>query len=240
MEIKEFEQEIFNLAEKIGIQLKSKEIELFCSYMKNLLEWNTKINLTAITEQKEIILKHFIDSLTIHSYIEEKNTIMDVGTGAGFPGIPIKIIKKDCNITLLDSLNKRIMFLRDSIDKLGLKHIEAVHARAEEVGREVKYREKYDIVVSRAVAPLNILVEYLIPFVKVGGKVICMKGPKIEEELKQAQKAINQLGGTIDKIDNLKLPDTEIERNIILIKKWKNTPKEYPRKAGIPSKNPIV
>lgn len=240
MEIKEFEQEIFNLAEKIGIQLKSKEIELFCSYMKNLLEWNTKINLTAITEQKEIILKHFIDSLTIHSYIEEKNTIMDVGTGAGFPGIPIKIIKKDCNITLLDSLNKRIMFLRDSIDKLGLEHIEAVHARAEEVGREVKYREKYDIVVSRAVAPLNILVEYLIPFVKVGGKVICMKGPKIEEELKQAQKAINQLGGTIDKIDNLKLPDTEIERNIILIKKWKNTPKEYPRKAGIPSKNPIV
>ena len=234
MEIKEFEQEIFNLAEKIGIQLKSKEIELFCSYMKNLLEWNTKINLTAITEQKEIILKHFIDSLTIHSYIEEKNTIMDVGTGAGFPG------KKDCNITLLDSLNKRIMFLRDSIDKLGLEHIEAVHARAEEVGREVKYREKYDIVVSRAVAPLNILVEYLIPFVKVGGKVICMKGPKIEEELKQAQKAINQLGGTIDKIDNLKLPDTEIERNIILIKKWKNTPKEYPRKAGIPSKNPIV
>ena len=132
------------------------------------------------------------------------------------------------------------MFLRDSIDKLGLEHIEAVHARAEEVGREVKYREKYDIVVSRAVAPLNILVEYLIPFVKVGGKVICMKGPKIEEELKQAQKAINQLGGTIDKIDNLKLPDTEIERNIILIKKWKNTPKEYPRKAGIPSKNPIV
>lgn len=240
MEIKEFEQEIFNLAEKIGIQLKSKEIELFCSYMKNLLEWNTKINLTAITEQKEIILKHFIDSLTIHSYIEEKNTIMDVGTGAGFPGIPIKIIKKDCNITLLDSLNKRIMFLRDSIDKLGLEHIEAVHARAEEVGREVKYREKYDIVVSRAVAPLNILVEYLIPFVKVGGKVICMKGPKIEEELKQAQKAINQLGGTIDKIDNLRLPDTEIERNIILIKKWKNTPKEYPRKAGIPSKNPIV
>lgn len=239
MELVEFEHEIIDLAEKIELTIKLKEVERFYSYMKKLIEWNTKINLTAITEPKEIILKHFIDSLTIHSYIQGEDKIIDVGTGAGFPGIPLKIVNENCKITLLDSLNKRISFLNESIVTLGLTQIEAIHRRAEDAGKEQKYREKYDVAVSRAVAPLNVLVEYLIPFTKVGGKIICMKGSRVQEELEQAQEAINRLGGKIERIDNFKLPKTEMERNIIIISKWKNTPKEYPRKSGTPGKNPI-
>lgn len=239
MELVEFKNEIVTLAKKMQLQIKPEEVERFYFYMQKLIEWNAKINLTAITEPKEIILKHFIDSLTIHSYIQKQDKIIDVGTGAGFPGIPLKIVNKNCDITLLDSLNKRIGFLKESIESLGLTKIEAIHMRAEEAGKKEKYREKYDIVVSRAVAPLNILVEYLIPFAKKGGKIICMKGSKMQEELEQAQEAINRLGGKVEKIDNFKLPETEMERNIIIISKWKNTPKEYPRKAGVPGKNPI-
>lgn len=239
MQLEEFKQELLKVSKMANIDLKQKEIEEFYWYMGNLIEWNEKMNLTAIIEPKEIIIKHFIDSLTINKYMKEASIIIDVGTGAGFPGIPIKIVNPDKQITLLDSLNKRILFLENVIEELQLNKIEAIHNRAEEIGKNEKYREQYDVSVSRAVAPLNVLVEYLIPFVKLGGRSICMKGPKIEEELEQAKSAIQRLGGRIDKVDCFQLPNTQIERNIIVIEKIKNTPKEFPRKAGIPSKKPI-
>lgn len=240
MRIEEFEQSIQELSQMIEIELTPKQIRNFYDYMENLLEWNDKINLTAIVEPREIIIKHFIDCLTINKYIQTNDKIIDVGTGAGFPGIPIKIVNEQCSLTLLDSLNKRVLFLRDTIEKLQLNKIEAIHARAEEVGNSNTEREKYDIAVSRAVAPLNVLVEYLIPFVKPNGKVICMKGSDIEEELQNAKKAINLLGGKIKETHSFKLPNTDMQRNIIIIEKVKNTPLKYPRKAGTPSKTPIV
>lgn len=239
MKLEEFQEELFKLSKIVNINLQQEEIEKFYNYMKVLIEWNKKMNLTAIIEPKEIITKHFIDSLTINKYIKEEMTIIDVGTGAGFPGIPIKIVNPDNKITLLDSLNKRILFLETVIEELQLNKIELIHDRAEEMGKNENDREQYDVSVSRAVAPLNVLVEYLIPFVKVGGRSICMKGPKIEEELEQAKRAIEKLGGRIEKVDCFKLPNTEIERNIIIIEKIKRTPNEFPRKAGIPSKKPI-
>ena len=209
----------------------------FETYKDLLLEWNDKINLTAIIDENEIRLKHFADSLTVSEFIEDNSKVVDVGTGAGFPGIPLKIYNDSLSITLVDSLNKRINFLNEVIDKLDLNNIDAVHGRAEDLGRDKEYREQYDIAISRAVANMSTLVEYLLPFVKIGGKAICMKGPNIDEELKDAQKAINILGGEIEKIESLKLGD--MDRNIIIIKKIKSTPAKYPRKAGIPVKNPI-
>ena len=204
-----------------------------------LIEWNEKINLTAITEPNEIIKKHFIDSLTILPYINENNKVIDIGTGAGFPGIPIKIANSNSEITLLDSLNKRLIFIEEVIKVLELKNIGTIHGRAEDFGKDKKYREQYDIATSRAVAPLNVLSEYLLPFVKVGGCCLCMKGSNIEEEISQSKKSIEILGGKIEKVDKFYLPESDIIRNIIIIKKLKNTPNQYPRKAGVPSKNPI-
>lgn len=226
-----------DIFEKMNIN--ENQAKLFSKYMDLLLEWNEKINLTAITEKDEIILKHFIDSLTISKYIEKNQRLIDVGTGAGFPGIPLKIVKPDLNITLLDSLNKRVNFLNEVVQKLKFEKIEAIHGRAEELGRNKKYRESFDIATSRAVANLSTLLEYLMPFVKVGGICICMKGPNIEIELKEAKKAIDELGGKIDKIDKFCLPDTDIERNIIIIKKISKIKDKYPRKVGIPAKSPI-
>lgn len=223
----------------LGINLKSEQIHKFYNYMKLLREWNEKINLTAITEPEEIIKKHFVDSVTISKYIKNNDNIIDVGTGAGFPGIPLKIINDSLNITLLDSLNKRLTFLNEIISKLNLKRIVTQHARAEEAGVNKMYREQYDIAVSRAVAQLNILAEYLLPFVKIGGHVICMKANCIEEELKSAQNAIRLLGGEIENKEEFVLPNTDISRTIILIKKVKSTPGRYPRKSGIPTKQPI-
>ena len=211
----------------------------FAKYMELLIEWNKKINLTAITDEEGILVKHFLDSISITSLIDEKSKIIDVGTGAGFPGLPLKIVNNDLNITLVDSLNKRINFLNEVKKELKLSNIEIIHARAEDIGIDAKYREKYDFVVSRAVAELRILVEYLLPLVKVGGRVIAMKGPNIEEEIKSAENAINVLGGRIEKIHNFKLGDTDNNRTIIVINKIKNTENKYPRKAGIPRKNPL-
>ena len=208
-------------------------------YMKLLLEWNEKINLTAITEEDEIILKHFVDSLTISKYIKEGKSIVDVGTGAGFPGIPLKIARKDLKVTLVDSLNKRILFLNEVIEKLGLKEIETLHYRAEEFGQNKKYRESFDIATSRAVANLSTLVEYLLPLVKVGGICICMKGSEIKEELENSKKAIQILGGEIQEIEEFYLPETDIKRTIVIVKKISSTPKKYPRKPGTPVKEPI-
>ena len=239
MKKEEFKKVLYEKTKQIGIELTEEQLEKFYLYMNILLEWNEKINLTAITNEKEIILKHFVDSLTINKYIEDSKSLIDVGTGAGFPGIPIKILRQDLKITLLDSLNKRINFLNEVIEKLDLKNIECIHGRAEEFGKNKNYREKYDFATSRAVANMSTLSEYLIPFVKVGGKVLAMKGDKAEEELEEAKKAIKLLGGKVENIDNFYLPDSDIKRNIIIIKKIEKTERKFPRKPGMPAKEPI-
>lgn len=234
-----FFEELKNKASKINVNLNKEQLEKCNLYMNLLLEWNEKMNLTAITDPKDIILKHFIDSFTIEKYIKNEKKVIDVGTGAGFPGIPISILQKDIDITLLDSLNKRIMFLEDVIQKLQLNKVQAVHARAEEFAKNKLEREQYDISTSRAVAPLNILLEYLLPLIKVGGKCVCMKGSNIEE-IKKANNALKLLGGEIEKIEKINLPESDIIHHIIIIKKIKNTPQKYPRKSGIPNKQPII
>lgn len=227
-------------ADELNIKLTDLQLENFYTYMNLLLEWNEKINLTAITVPEEIIKKHFIDSLTIKKYIKDKSYIIDVGTGAGFPGIPLNIVLNTSKIVLLDALNKRLDFLNEVIKKTNLKNIETMHFRAEEAGKNKEYREKFDVATSRAVAPLNVLVEYLLPFVKTGGKCICMKGSNIEEELENSKNAISILGGKIENIENFTLPGTDMIRNIIVISKVNSTPTKYPRKAGTPSKDPII
>lgn len=240
MEREEFSKELTVLLNELNIKIENSKAEQFYIYMNMLLEWNEKINLTAITEPKEIILKHFVDCGTALKYLNKKNKILDLGTGAGFPGIPLKLLNSELNITLVDSLNKRINFLNEVIEELKLKNINTVHSRAEDLSRQKGYRESYDIILSRAVANMSVLLEYTLPFLKVGGKCICMKGPNIEEELNNSKKALSILGGEIENIENIKLPNSDIERNIIIVKKIKQTPKQYPRKAGKPSKEPIV
>mgnify|MGYP004639935741 FL=1 len=238
MEFEIFSEELEIKAKQIEIELIKEQIEKYYNYMNLLLEWNEKINLTAIIEPREIILKHFVDSLTIAKYIKDDEKLIDVGTGAGFPGIPLSIVKENTDIVLLDSLNKRINFLEEIKQNLKLKNITTIHGRAEEFGKNKKEREIYDIATSRAVAPLNILLEYLLPLVKVGGKAICMKGSNIEE-IENAKNALEILGGKIEKIEEITLPNSDIKRNIIIVKKVKNTPSKYPRKPGTPSKEPI-
>lgn len=239
MEFESFFKEIKDKLEKIDINIEEEQTKNLYKYMNLMLEWNEKINLTAITEPKEVILKHFVDSLTIIKYLNKEEKVIDVGTGAGFPGIPLNIMKNDCNYTLLDSLNKRITFLNEVINDLELKNINTIHSRVEEAGKNKKHRESYDIATSRAVASLNILLEYLLPLVKVGGKCICMKGSNVEEEIELAKNAIKVLGGKIEKIEEITLPDSDMVRNIVIIRKVNQTPTKYPRKPGIPSKEPI-
>ncbi len=236
----EFKEILKEKAKKLSINLSEDQIEKFYQYKELLIEWNKKINLTAIIEDKEIIDKHFIDSITINKYIGKDKEIVDIGTGAGFPGVPIQIINNTNNMVLFDSLQKRLNVLEDIIQKIKLKNICTLHGRAEETFKNKIYREKFDIATSRAVASLNVLVEYMLPAVKIGGYCICMKSNEIEEEVKRAQNAIKILGGKIEKIESINLPDTDIKRNIVIIKKIKDTPKQYPRKPGTPSKLPIV
>lgn len=239
MEIEKFEEILRTHLKKIDIELSKKQIEQFYTYMNLLLEWNEKINLTAITEPEEVILKHFVDSLTISAYIKKGSKLVDMGTGAGFPGIPLKILRDDIEITLVDSLNKRINFLNEVIKELELREISTVHARAEEFGQNKKYREKFDIATSRAVANLSTLSEYLVPLVKLEGKIICMKGSEVKEEVENAKNAIKILGGKIEKEESFNLPNSDMKRNLVIIKKIKNTPAKYPRKPGTPAKEPI-
>ena len=239
MKKEEFELKLQNYANEININLKKEQINQFYDYMNLLIEWNEKINLTAITNPDEIILKHFIDSMTVSSYITENAKLVDVGTGAGFPGIPLKIIRDDLDITLVDSLNKRILFLQKVIDTLKLKKIEAMHFRVEEFGRNKKYREKFDVVTSRAVANLSTLAEYQIPLLKVNGLCICMKAQEIDEEVEQSKNAVELLGGKIERIEKFQLPQSDIKRSVVLVKKVKNTSAKYPRKPGTPSKEPL-
>ena len=240
MEEKILKEILKERAQSINVFLNEEELNQFYQYKELVLEWNEKINLTAITDEREFIIKHFIDSLTIKPYIEYGKTIIDIGTGAGFPGIPIKIVNPNNEIVLFDSLNKRLMVLEDIVGKLKLSKVQLVHGRAEETFKNVQYREKYDIAVSRAVASLNVLAELTLPAVKVGGMCICMKGNNAEEEIKGAENAIRVLGGKIEKVDKVILPELNLERNIIVIRKIKQTPKQYPRKPGTPQKSPII
>lgn len=231
--------------EKIGIQLNSLQLEQFMKYYELLIEWNSVMNLTAITEYDQVVQKHFVDSISMvhvldkQYLIADNKKVIDIGTGAGFPGIPLKIVFPNLQITLLDSLNKRIKFLNEVIEKLKLKDIEAIHGRAEDYAKQVKYREQYDICVSRAVANLATLSEYCIPYVKEKGYFISYKSETIDEELESSQNAIKKLGGRLDVIEKFVLPGTDIKRAILKIKKEKATEKKYPRKAGMPLKEPL-
>ena len=195
MEEKEFSEELKDKLKQINVEITQEQIKKLYIYMNLLIEWNKKINLTTITDWKDIILKHFADSLTINKRMESESRVLDIGTGAGFPGIPLSILNEKTKFTLVDSLNKRLLFLEEVINNLNIKNVELIHARAEEFGKNKKNRESYDIVVSRAVASMNILLEYMLPNTKVGGICICMKGPSVYKEIEDAKNAINVLGG---------------------------------------------
>lgn len=240
MGLKEFSDEMKKYLQEVDLELSDDKIEKFYKYMNLILEWNEKINLTAITDQKEMIIKHFIDSLSIVKGIPSKSKVIDVGTGAGFPGIPLKIYDESINITLLDSLNKRINFLNEVALQLNFKDgIETIHGRAEEMAQNPKYRSQYDFAVSRAVAPLNILLEYLVPYTKVNSHVIAMKGSNADEEITNSKNALKELGCSIEEKNKFVLPEDAGERYIIVVKKEQNTKNKYPRKAGIPKKEPL-
>lgn len=226
---------------ELQIVLTDDQLQAFLIYYEMMVEKNKVMNLTAITEYEDVVEKHFLDSLSLVKAIDlsGKMTVLDLGTGAGFPGIPLKIAFPKLNLVLMDSLNKRIGFLDEVIMKLGLKEIHAVHGRAEEMGRKTEYRESFDLCVSRAVANLASLSEYCIPFVKKGGSFVSYKSGEIEEELKQADKAIRVLGGRLREVTGFRLPNTEMARSLVVIDKVKSTPKTYPRKAGTPSREPI-
>ena len=220
----------------------SEEIEeKFIVYRDLLKEWNKKINITSIEEDEDIYVKHFIDSLLIlnEDNAAENKTIIDVGTGGGFPGLPLKIVNDNYRITLLDSLRKRIDFLAEVVKALNLKNVELIHGRAEDYGQNKKYRESYDICVSRAVAPLNVLSEYCIPFVKVGGYFAAYQSDNISQEISNSDNAIKKLGGKIKEIKEISIPGTDINRKIVIIEKIEKTNIRYPRKAGKPGKDPI-
>ncbi|EKQ57777.1 MULTISPECIES: 16S rRNA (guanine(527)-N(7))-methyltransferase RsmG [unclassified Clostridium] len=228
-------------SEDVGIQLSKEQFEKFTDYMKLLQEWNEKINLTAIIEDEEIIKKHFIDSIKSFKRVEIKNAgnLIDVGTGAGFPGLPIAIMKEDIKVTLLDSLNKRINFLNTVITTLGLSNVTTIHSRAEDGARDSKLREKFDVATSRAVANMSVLSEFCLPYVRVGGSFIALKGPAVEQEINQSLNAIKILGGELANICEVHIEGTELRHNLVVVKKVKECPKVYPRKAGLITKNPI-
>lgn len=237
------------MSDKFESQLKELDIELneiqkhqFQKYYELLVEWNKVMNLTGITEYDEVNEKHFVDSLAIVKAINitQINSIIDIGTGAGFPGIPLKIVFPHLHVVLLDSLNKRVKFLDKVIEELELEDIEALHGRAEDYARQEEYREQYDLCVSRAVANLSTLSEYCIPYIRVGGIFISYKSGSIEDELKKSKKAVDILGGKITDTVKFQLPETEIGRSFVKVEKQKKTGKKYPRKAGLPAKEPLM
>ncbi len=228
-------------AKEIGIDLTDLQVNQFNRFYQMMVEKNKVMNLTGITEYGEVVEKHFIDSLSIVKIIDinKVSTVIDVGTGAGFPGIPLKIAFPHLKITLLDSLNKRIKFLNDVINETGLDNISTIHGRAEDFAKQDEYREQFDLCVSRAVANLATLSEYCLPYVKVGGKFVSYKAGEIDEEVENSNTAIKVLGGKISKIEKFQLQGTDIGRSFVEIKKVKNTGKKFPRKAGLPAKEPI-
>ena len=226
---------------EFSIELSEHQLHQFYQYFELLVEWNKVMNLTAITELEDVVTKHFVDSLSLVKAVSDLSDekILDMGTGAGFPGIPLKIAFPELKITLLDSLNKRINFLNEVIGQLQLGEIQAVHGRAEDYGRDKLYREQYDYCVSRAVTNLSTLSEYCMPYVKIGGAFIPYKSGKIEEELNQAKGAVKLLGGKIEEVVTFVLPKTDVERSFVIVRKTEGTSKKYPRKAGLPSKEPL-
>lgn len=228
-------------AKELGIDLSEKQIDQLMQYKKLLVEWNEKMNLTAIIEDIEVMTKHFLDCLTVNNAMDmsEIKTLVDVGTGAGFPGLVIKIAYPHIHVTLVDSLKKRLVFLETVISELGLEKVECVHGRAEDLGKNKDFREKFEVCASRAVANLAVLSEYTLPFVKANGHLIALKGQKLEEELEQGKKAIQILGGVLEEVVDAKVPFTDLNHRIAKIKKIKATPKQYPRKAGELTKAPL-
>ncbi|MDF2589223.1 MAG: rRNA m(7)G-527 methyltransferase [Anaerocolumna sp.] len=230
-----------DLLQEFHITLSEKQIEQFIKYYEMLIEKNKVMNLTAITEYEEVISKHFVDSLSLIKVFEVRQevSVLDMGTGAGFPGIPLKIAFPDWEIVLIDSLNKRVNFLNEVITELGLKKISALHGRAEDYGHKIEFRESFDLCVSRAVAKLSTLSEYCMPYVKVNGFFIPYKAGNIEAELDESKAAMHVLGGKVESVNSFNLPKSDIERTLLKIKKIKSTPKMYPRTAGKPAKEPI-
>ena len=233
---------------QFDIVLTDEQSSMFEDYYRMLISWNEKMNLTAITDRDEVYVKHFLDSLSFcmalpvtgnEEYTKGYFTLIDVGTGAGFPGIPLKILYPDCKVTLMDSLNKRITFLDEVIRSLNLSNIDTIHSRAEDLGHNPSYRENYDFVVSRAVANLSSLSEYCLPFAKVGGYFISYKSEKASEELSLAKNAIFLCGGAVKEEVSFVLPDTDLKRTLVVIEKRQNTSRQYPRKAGLPTKKPL-
>ena len=226
---------------EIGIELNDHQIQQFNEFYEMMVEWNKVMNLTGITEYNEVVEKHFIDSLSITKVMDMRQIkrVIDVGTGAGFPGIPLKIAYPHLEVTLLDSLNKRIKFLNAVIEQTELKKITTIHGRAEDYAKQKIYREKYDLCVSRAVANLATLSEYCLPYVSVNGKFISYKSGEIDKEVNESKKAIQILGGKLAKVEKFHLAGTDIARSFVIIKKIKVTGKKFPRKAGLPSKEPL-
>ncbi len=224
---------------RLGIELSEEQVNRLIEYARLMKEWNEKINLTAITDDEGIATKHFLDSLTALGTGYVGGRVIDVGTGAGFPGLVLKIARPDIQLTLLDSLNKRINFLREVCSALGIDGVEFVHARAEDCGMNRVYRGKFDTVVSRAVANMTLLSEWCIPFLKEGGRFLALKGPLADEELDGARRAISILGGEVEKVYGAEIPFTELAHKIIIVKKVRQTPMRFPRKPAIAAKNPI-
>ncbi|CAM5798100.1 MULTISPECIES: 16S rRNA (guanine(527)-N(7))-methyltransferase RsmG [Brevibacillus] len=225
-----------------GIELSERQREQFDGYYRLLVEWNEKMNLTAITEEEQVYNKHFYDSITPAFYFpfDQVEKVADIGGGAGFPSIPLKIVFPHLHMTIIDSLNKRMNFLQHVADELGLENLYPVHGRAEDRGQEPQYRQAFDLVVARAVARLNVLSEYCLPFARVGGHFIALKGADISPELNEAKKAIKTLGGKTKQVETFQLMEDAGERNIVIMEKVENTPKGYPRKAGTPAKKPLI
>lgn len=230
-----------SVLKKWNLVLTEEQKNQFLTYYEMLVEKNKVMNLTSVTEFNEVVEKHFLDSISLWTIedLSQRKKVLDLGTGAGFPGIPLKIMFSELEITLADSLNKRILFLQEVIDALKLQNISAIHGRAEEMAKQENFRESYDLCVSRAVANLSTLSEYCLPFVRIGGKFISYKSGEIEEEQKNAKNAVFLLGGKIEKIHKFELDGTELKRSFVVIDKVKKTPKLYPRKAGTPAKNPL-
>lgn len=226
---------------ELGIKQDQNQLERFHKFYQLLIEWNKVMNLTGITEYEDVVEKHFVDSLSIIKAIDLSgiHTVIDVGTGAGFPGIPLKIAFPHLRVVLLDSLNKRIKFLDEVISQLGLTEICTIHGRAEEYARKEEYREQFDLCVSRAVSNLSTLSEYCLPYIQVGGIFVPYKSGEIDDEVEQSKKAVRILGGNIKKVMKFELPGTDIHRSFVLIHKEQHTQKKYPRKAGIPAKEPL-
>lgn len=234
--------DLMNIAAKhVGLDFNDEKYERFMKYKDLLKDWNEKVNLTAITDDEEIIRKHFIDSIKIFSFEPLKNAkkIIDIGTGGGFPGIPMKIMMPQAEVVLLDSLKKRINVLENILKEIGINDVTTIHGRAEDYAKESIYRESFDAVVSRAVANLTVLSEFCLPYVKIGGYFVAMKGPSVDEEVAEAKKAIDILGGKLKDIIEVEIEDSDLKHNLVIVEKIKNTPKQYPRKAGTAAKKPL-